>query len=289
MSVHKGATDKVHTVDLEGRIETARWALSRAAAGTNATLRVTTRRVGEGAPITVEVKTVKGKKITKLEGAVWLATFEAEVAVPADCKDDLEFEAQLKKHKLKAKSDVLHVVPGRKLENAAWDREEARRGDVVGLTADAKGFPNGTRVPIVIFEHDDDCGHDFITEIEGKVDKDKLVAQWAYEYHEDTDDIPKDGEAEKGYAPPEYFFRAGADGVTVDSGLLLFKDYVDIDLKVGGQPAAGEEYTLTLPDGAERKGKLDDEGRAREKDVPPGPFSVKFPQLSGGGGSGGTA
>jgi hypothetical protein len=161
---------------------------------------------------------------------------------------------------------------------------------VVGLTADAKGFPNGTRIPIAIFEHDDDGGHDFITEIEGTIRNEKLKTEWAYEYHEDTDDIPKDGEAEKGYSPPEYFFRAGADGVTVDSGLLLFKDYVDIALTVAGKPAAGEEYTLTLPDGAERKGKLGDDGKAREKDVPPGPFSVKFPRLSGdSGGGGGTA
>ena len=67
-------------------------------------------------------------------------------------------------------------------------------------------------------------------------------------------------------------------GVTADSGRLGFKDWVDVELVDGdNRPMGGERYVLTLPDGTEREGKLGEEGRATEKDVPPGRISVRFP------------
>jgi hypothetical protein len=47
-----------------------------------------------------------------------------------------------------------------------------------------------------------------------------------------------------------------------------------------GDPTAGEEYVLYLPDGTDRKGQLNTKGRAREADLPLGPVRVEFPKLS---------
>jgi hypothetical protein len=58
---------------------------------------------------------------------------------------------------------------------------------------------------------------------------------------------------------------------------------VDISLSINGErPAAGEKYVLTLPDGKKREGTLGDDGMAREKDVPPGNFKVRFPRFTDG-------
>jgi uncharacterized protein (DUF2345 family) len=44
-------------------------------------------------------------------------------------------------------------------------------------------------------------------------------------------------------------------------------------------PIPNENYKLILPDGSVRNGKLDDKGKALEKDIPPGKCIVEFPDL----------
>ena len=91
------------------------------------------------------------------------------------------------------------------------------------------------------------------------------------------DDIPTEEESEMGYNPPEYFFRVRMGEIFVDSGLLEFKDWIEIELRdEDGNPIVEEEYTLILPDGSEKKGNLDKNGCAREIDIPPGKIIIKF-------------
>ena len=66
-----------------------------------------------------------------------------------------------------------------------------------------------------------------------------------------------------------------------ESGLLEFKDWIEISLvDFSGNPVPDEDYNLYLPDGSEKSGKLDSEGLATVKDVPPGKFHVKFPGVA---------
>ena len=281
MSEHKGATDKTHVIQLESEILTARWKVKEVTAGGVAMFEVLTRYVGNGAEAHLEFKT-GSKKVGEQDTHVISDQCDGVFEVPGDAKGDLSFEIQLKKHKLKAKSDSIPVQPAYRVKNARWDRKEARRGDTVKLLADVEGCRDGTRVPIQIYEEYDDGTRDLITSIEGETQGKSLEARWDYEYHEDTHDIPTHEEAEKGYVPPKYVFELDAAGMKVESGVLGFRDWVDLSLTLGGtRPAADEEYVLTLPDGKERKGKLDDQGKAREKDVPPGDFKVRFPRLQG--------
>jgi len=277
---HKGATDKTHTIQLESELLAARWCVPSVAAGSAAPFEVFTRWVGHGAEAEIEIK-LGSKKLETLETRVYSDRLSGAFEVPPDAKGELSFEIQLKKHKLKLKADPIPVVPAGRYSNARWDRKEARRGDTVKMLADAEDVRDGTKVVLQIFEHDDDGGHDPITAIEGVVTDGVLEGRWDYEYHEDTDSIPTAEEAEQGYSPPEYFFRID-EGEPVDSGLLGFRDFVEISLTLGGdRPAADEEYVLTLPDGSERKGKLDAGGKAVEQKVPPGNFKVRFPRLQG--------
>ncbi|MEO5617878.1 MAG: hypothetical protein ABIS67_08900 [Candidatus Eisenbacteria bacterium] len=277
---HKGATDKLHTIKLESEILVARWAVAQVAAGAAAPFEIFTRFVGHGAEAGLEFK-AGNKKVGALETRVFSDQCHGAFEVPGDAKGDLTFEVQLKQHKLKLKSEPIPVHPAGRYENLRWDRKEARRGDTVKMTAEVEDVRDGTRVLMQIYEHDDDGGHDLITAVEGEVKEGALEALWDYEYFEDTDSIPTAEEAEQGYSPPEYFFRID-EGEPLDSGLLGFRDYVEISLTMGGtRPAADEEYVLTLPDGSEREGKLDSDGKATEHKVPPGNFTVRFPRLQG--------
>ena len=114
----------------------------------------------------------------------------------------------------------------------------------------------------------------------------KLELKWAYEYHEDSDEIPTEEELQKygrKYNHPEYFFTVKFDqtefGLNQESGLLKFKDWFDVIGEDGyGEPLRDGEYVLILPDGEERRGNLDDEGRARIEDIPPGVCVIEFLQ-----------
>ena len=277
---HKGGTDKTHTIKLESEILVARFSVARVAAGAPASFEILTRYVGHGAEAELEFKT-GAKKVGTVETRVYSDQCSGAFEVPEDARGDLTFEVQLKLHKLKLKSDPIPVHPAGKYDNLRWDRKEARRGDTVKLLADAEDVRDGTKVLAQILEHDEDGGHDPITAVEGVVEGGKFEALWDYEYFEDTDSIPTEEEAEQGYSPPEYFFRID-EGEPLDSGLLGFRDYVEISLTLGGtKPAAEEKYVLTLPDGSEREGKLDADGKATEHKVPPGNFKVRFPRLQG--------
>ncbi|MDP2365632.1 MAG: hypothetical protein Q8M94_17935, partial [Ignavibacteria bacterium] len=150
------------------------------------------------------------------------------------------------------------------------------------LTADVTNVYEGSEAEIQIWEHDSDGAHDLITKFPVAVKNKKIEADWEYEYHEDTDDIPSKEETEKGYNPPEYFFRVNIAGVSADSGLLEFKDWIEIKL-VGsdGNPVKDTAFKIKLPDGKDKQGKLDSNGYAKIEDIPPGKFKIDFEDLKG--------
>ena len=64
------------------------------------------------------------------------------------------------------------------------------------------------------------------------------------------------------------------------SGMIEFKDYVEIELKdEDGRPIANEAYILYLANGEVREGTLDANGYKKEENVPPCEWDVSFPNL----------
>jgi hypothetical protein len=58
------------------------------------------------------------------------------------------------------------------------------------------------------------------------------------------------------------------------------KDWIEIELvDEEGNPVENEDYVLHLPDGQERRGKLNGSGFAEEKDIPPGKVDIEFPNV----------
>ncbi|UCF64277.1 MAG: hypothetical protein JSW33_00175 [bacterium] len=280
MTIYQAPTDEVKKIELPSAIQQVLWTKQMAAAGAKAAIEVFTRYVGSNSDLEIELSDHSGKKHGTIKSKISGNYYSSQIEVPIKAEKILYANVKLPKHDLEMKSNPLLVLPPIEITNLKWDKKEARRGDIVKLTADIKEVATGTEAEIEIYEHDADGAHDLITKFPVTVKNNKIELDWEYEYHEDTDDIPTEEESEKGYNPPEYFFRVSVGGALADSDLLGFKDWIEIDLKNQlGQPIPNEKYELTLPDGSKREGTLDDLGTAIEKDVPPGKCTIHFPDL----------
>jgi hypothetical protein len=283
------STDSKHKITLESAIVYSSWLASSALGGSEAPFEVKTSFVGEGSKIKIKGKSAKGKSLGKISDVIYGNYYSGKLQIPDNIKqgDMVYFEVELPGLGLKDESGSIAAGPPIKVSNMKWDKAEARRGDVVKMTADLKEVLEGIEVKIKILEYDSDGNHDSIVEIPTVVRNAKIELLWRYEYHEDTDEIPTAEELEKygrNYNPPEYFFVidiAGQKfGENQESGLLKFKDYVEIELKnQSGKAVPNEDYVITLPDGTKRQAKLDQYGKAIEKDIPPGACKIEFPSL----------
>ncbi|RKX26053.1 MAG: hypothetical protein DRP45_04500 [Candidatus Zixiibacteriota bacterium] len=284
-------TDSEHKIKLDSILIAASWRSGLAYAGQSVEFEVRTALVGEGAPVKITGKSEKGKKLGKVEGQMRGNAFIGQFDIPADTEigDEVFFEVKLSKNSLNGESGRIPVRPAVAVSGLKWSDKEARRGDVLTLTADVAGVAPETEAKITIYEYDQDSAHDRIVELPAKVIGGKIELEWAYEYHEDTDEIPIEEQLQthgRKYNHPEYFFTVKFErtefGLDQESGLLEFKDWMEIAFfDRGGQPREGEKYQVKLADGTTRDGKLNADGFVRIEDVPPGPVRVEFPDSPG--------
>jgi hypothetical protein len=283
------SSDKEHVIKLESSILHAIWVSNVAYAGGEVGVEVKTMFVGEGAKINVAGKSQKGKSLGKISDKIYGNGFSGRLKIPEKIKpgDEAYFIVKLPQLGLKAESNRIPIRPGIKVSNMKWDKKEARRGDTLKLTAEIENVRDESEVKVLIYERSQEGNHDKIVEMPGRVKNQKLEILWEYEYHESTENIPTEDELqkynkEKHYNHPEYFFVIKIDdveyGKNQESGLLRFKDWVEISLTdEKGEPADSEKYKLHMSDGSKREGTLDSEGRAIEEDLPPGAIRVEFP------------
>jgi len=276
MGKYEGQTGETHEVKLPSAVEQVQWAKLRAAPGGAVGLDIFTRFVGNGAKLQIKLTDHKGWTHGTFKNEIHNNHLSAEIQVPPKARDALYAEVKFPKHGLKQKSPALVLTPPVEVKNAQWSKDEARRGDVLTLSADVKGVPDGTKAQIRILEHDQDGAHDPITAFATLVSKNRVEAEWEYAYHEDTDDIPRDEELEKGYQPPEYFFVVEVEGVSAESGLLTFKDWVEFIFEdAEGSPREDiARVKFQYPDGTEVEKVPDTKGRIVLKDVPPGVITI---------------
>jgi hypothetical protein len=278
------STDTKHKVTLNPSLIYAEWKAQSAPISQKAGFAVVTSFVGQGAPVECKGKSAKGKSLGTVSGKMRGNRFDGEFTIPADTQvgDMVFFEVNLAGNGLTDVSNRIAAVPPIKVTDMHWSVPEARRGDIVTLSAKVENVPDEAPVKVIIFEQDEDGAHDKIVEIPAIVKNKKVELQWEYEYHEDTDEIPTDQQMSRygrSYNPPEYFFVIRIVdqnfGKQQESGLLLFKDYIEIELKDDrGNIIENKDYVLHLPDGSERRGRVDANGRSRENDIPPGTVTI---------------
>jgi hypothetical protein len=165
--------------------------------------------------------------------------------------------------------------------NAKWSKESARAGDVVELSAEVEGYDDETKALLRIWEQDIKGADDFITEIETTVSGGKVEADWKYEYHEEEEEEYPEEERERGYSSPEYYFVVHVGESSARSGLLEYKDWIEIELKDGeGNPLANEKYRIVFASGNSREGALDRNGYVKIENVSLGAWDIILPNIN---------
>lgn len=286
---HTKSTDSENEIKLESSLVYAVWRQGAALAGVSAEVEVGTAFVGDGAKIKITGKTKNGNNIGKIKSKIFGNLFIDKLDMPDDLEpgDYAYFEVKLSNNNLTGQSNFIPMFPTPVVTNMKWSATEARREDILTLSADVDRVIGGTEAIITIYEYDNDGAHDKITELPAVVENKKIKLDWEYEYHEDTDEIPTQEELDEyggQYNSPEYFFTIKINGyeqgLEQDSGLLNFKDYIEINLEdESGNKSANEKYKLILPDGSIKDGCLDENGYAKIENIPPGNVDVEFPDI----------
>lgn len=284
MAEYKKQTDETQVVTLESKIIQVFWGSRLATQEDKIEFEVWTQFVGNKSKIEIKVENKKGKSVAKTKGGVFNNQFRGAIIVPKKAKESITFTAKLPDHGLEMKSAPATVIPAIAVTNQKWSQKEARRGDVVKLTADVEGLPDETEVMIHIYEYDQDEAHDFIAKLPVTINDSKIEVEWAYEYHEDTDEIPTDEEKKKygnKYNPPEYFwvveYGGKRFGEKQESGLLVFKDWIKFRFEDDvGNPMAEEKYKMKMPDGTQETGKTDKDGFIKVENMSPGSVTIEL-------------
>ena len=287
MPTYTKQSDAVQKIQVESHLIYAIWSQPRAHAEQETGVEVRTSFVGEGAKIKITCYTEKGKKLDKIEGTVLNNRYKGRVVIPDKVKPDdmIYFEAELPKHGLKGESNLIPVRPAIQVTKIEWDRQEVKREEVVTMTCRFKdGVMDGDEATVIIYEHNPNSCDLKVVAIPTTIKDNKVEMQWEFDYQDSTDQIPTDEEMkpyQKKYANPRFYFVVLVDGIRIgekkESGLLVFKETVEIVYsEETGIPIGDINYLLHLPDGAQRKGTLDDRGYAKEENVIPGKVKVEF-------------
>lgn len=281
------STDKEHEIVLESSILHAVWSANTAYAGGEVGVEVKTMFVGEGGKISISGKSDNGENLGKIKDKIYGNSFSGKLKIPDRIEpgDMAYFTVKLSQLGLKAESNRIPIVPRIEISDMKWDKNEARRGDTLKLSADVEGVRDESEVKVLIYQHSPEGNHDKIAEIPTKVKNNKVEVSWDSEYHDDTTEIPSQEEAReygKNYNPPEYFFVIDINGQKYGQekkpDTLKIWDYFEISLvDEKGDPVPNEKYVLHLADGDKRKGTLDNRGKALVERIPPGMVTVEFP------------
>jgi len=163
------------------------------------------------------------------------------------------------------------------VSDAKWSKNKADVGEKVKLTAKTMGFDTGTPGLLQIYLRDNKGADRLVTILNVQVQSDALEAEWEFNFREHMEG--GEGIEEKGYSSPAFYFEAIVGKCQARSGLLEYKDWIEIELTdENGKALANEDYIIYFSDGEIRKGKLDGSGKKREEKVPPAKHRVAFPK-----------
>ncbi len=280
------ATDESHIIKVESQLIYAIWKRGIARGGANIELEVRTAFVGEGAKISITIKGSKSKKLGSFDDLVFGNRYICAIPLPPDLElgEDVWFEVKLSKQKLKGKSNLIPAFPMPELLSMNWNQQEARRGDVLNLTAEFDRVQDDEKVTVHIYEYDSDGIHDPIAQIPTKLENKKLSLMWRYEYYEDTDEIPTQAELDKygaTYNPPEYFFVVDIDGSRFgeaqESGILKYmQSFRSVIRDCFQMPIVNQKVKLHLPDGSIKELTSDDNGEIIIEKLIPGKLFLEM-------------
>jgi len=165
------------------------------------------------------------------------------------------------------------------IQDARWGAKEAAIGEKVKMTVTAAGIEDGEAAALKIYIKDASFADHLFETITTEVQGDKVEDEWELQIDQDLIER-QDQKSTRGYSAPYYFFVAEIAGMQKRSGLLKFKDWMEINLEDDDGTRLGDQkYRVFLPNGEVREGTLDSDGYAKVENIPPGRVEVEFPEL----------
>jgi uncharacterized Zn-binding protein involved in type VI secretion len=165
----------------------------------------------------------------------------------------------------------------RAITDVRWSAQEAEVGDKVDLIVETAGIEDGTGAELAVYIRDANYTDHLLEKFDAEVSGDQVRVPWTLEVDEKLLEICDKKEQNKRYSQPFFFYRVTIGSLAEQSGLLRYKDWIEIELKDDeGNPIGNREYAIYLPTGEVRTGKLDGSGKARIENVPPGGFEVAY-------------
>ena len=156
--------------------------------------------------------------------------------------------------------------------NADWEKKKLKIGDQVKLTVNVKDFEDGTPVRFLVWESKG-SQETIIDQIDGEIRGNKAEITWKHSLEEREEYLKEEAEEKE---EPKYYFVVDIEGEEKKSEALTFTYPLDIYLEdEDGNPLDDVEYTITLSDGTEKKGKFKD-GHAKIEDAPYGKFTIEI-------------
>lgn len=214
--------------------------------------------------IDVKFKDKSGKPITGVQ---------YKVKTPDGKTSEGNLAGQIKRSGLPEGSTDIEL---RSIVKAAWSAKEARNGDKVKMQVEAVGMSSGAKADFEIWKKDIGKAEAMVGEIKDiSVSGGKAEAEWTYDFGEedfDEDDVQADA-----YSAPQFFFIVRMEGVQQRSGMLDYKDFIELELTdEEDKPVANAGYRVYMPNGEVKKGKLDGNGYAKVENIRPGKVRVEF-------------
>jgi len=286
MPEYTGSTDEIHVISLPSSIETIRWSRRQVAPGGIVGLQLRTLWCGDGSSLTIQILDANGTPHATLNGELVGNHLSVNLRVPEAAKGAVTATVEMPNHGLRAESEALPLTKPVRVRGPRWSQKEVERGDVVTLTAEARGAPDGCRARVRLFEYDPHGAHTPISRMYPRVEGGAVKTKFRFQYPNATANIGPEWKAPKGYRPPKFFYRVDVNGIRADSkdsktrGLLRFVD--DLTVQVvdaeSGVPYGNQDVELTLADGSNETVTLDAAGLATLEGVPPGPVQVHLPE-----------
>ncbi len=173
-----------------------------------------------------------------------------------------------------------HEIALHAITKAEWSAKKARNGEKVKMLVETVGIEDGTKAKLEIFERSTNVPDKSIKVFDDlAVQNGKVQAEWQYEFvdeeEEETETTVTNTEK---YFSPSYYFTVQIGSVSTRSPMLEYKDFIELYLKDGeGNAIGGARYRVFLSNGEVREGELDSNGYKKIEKVPPGKWTVQFP------------
>lgn len=181
---------------------------------------------------------------------------------------------------------IAGVQPGnytaklRTIVNAQWSVKQADVGDTVDLKVETAGVKDGEKAKFDIYIRDCNYSDHLLKSLEETVNGDSVKAQWKLEVDDKFLGVCEEKAENQKYSTPFFFFRVQIAELFERSGLLFYKDWIEIKaVNAEGKPAANEEVLIYLSSGEIRREKLDSNGKLKIKKVFPSVCKVEFPNM----------